>query len=216
MSLEIIKRRVRQVLDARGVNMKRASLEAELGETFVRDLLERDRDPSASKLRQLAQSLGVTLAWLVGDADDPGEPGAYGDLITIPELDVRLSAGPGSFIEHENQVGIWQMSRRYLTDELRVNPVNLAVVEVTGDSMVPTLHSGDRVIIDHSDQNIGRPGVYAIWDSNATVVKRLEVVPYSDPPMIVLISDNKNHNQYTVPADQVQIIGRVVWYARRL
>jgi phage repressor protein C with HTH and peptisase S24 domain len=48
------------------------------------------------------------------------------------------------------------------------------------------------------------------------VVKRVERVPASDPPEIVLISDNKNHNQYRVPAEMVRVIGRVVWFARRI
>lgn len=138
------------------------------------------------------------------------------DLIVVPEYDVRLSAGGGSLIEAENQSGVWQFSRRYLVEELRLAPANLAIVEVQGDSMEPTLRTGDRVLIDHSDRNPARPGVYAIWDSNATVVKRLERIPASDPPMVVLISDNKNHNAYTVPAELVNVIGRVVWFARRL
>jgi len=34
--------------------------------------------------------------------------------------------------------------------------------------------------------------------------------------MVVLISDNKNHNAYTVPAELVHVIERVVRNARRL
>lgn len=215
MSFPTIQRRLRQRLDDLGINMKRASIEAELGETFVRDMLERDREPSASKLKQLASSIGVTLGWLAGETDILVD-GAAADQIAVPELDVRLSAGPGALVEHENTIGVWQLPRRYLTDEMRVNPINLAVVEVQGDSMAPTLRSGDRVIVDHSDRNPARPGVYAIWDSNATVVKRIEQVPYSDPPEVVLISDNPHHNQYRILAELVQVIGRVVWFARRL
>ena len=138
------------------------------------------------------------------------------DLIEVGEYDIRLSAGPGQLVGEENRVGVWQFNRRYIVDELRLKPANLAVVEVEGDSMAPTLSPGDRVLIDHADRNPAKPGIYALWDSNATVVKRLEKVPASDPVQVVLISDNTRHNQYRVLADQINVIGRVVWFARRL
>lgn len=216
MSLKTIQQRVRERLDATGVSMKAASKEIG-GETAVRDLLERDREPSASRLQKLAAVLGCSLAYLVGETDalsDDTVSATY-DLISINEYDVRLSAGPGSLIDMEDVRGVWRFARSYIEDELRVSPASLAMVEVRGDSMEPTLRSGDRVMIDHSDRSAGHPGIYAIWDGDATVVKRLERVPYSDPAMVVLISDNKSHNAYTVPAEVVNIIGRVVWYARR-
>ncbi|WP_298699214.1 XRE family transcriptional regulator [uncultured Brevundimonas sp.] len=218
MSLTLIKRRIQERLDATGLDMKSASLEAGLGETFVRDILKRDREPSASKLQDLSRILGCTVAYLVGETDilDEDTARSAGDLVTVNEHDVRLSAGPGALFDEESAVGVWRFSRAYLVNELRLSPASLAVVQVEGDSMEPTLRSGDRVLIDHADRNPAKPGIYAIWDSDATVVKRLELVPYSDPTELVLISDNKNHNQYRVLAELVNVIGRVVWYARRV
>lgn len=216
MSLRIIQQRVRERLDATGISMKAASKEVG-GETLVRDLLERDREPSATRLQRLAEVLGCTLAYLTGETDAlvDGAASTSFDLVSINEHDVRLSAGPGALIETEDVRNVWRAPRAFIQTELGVNPANLTMVQVHGDSMEPTLRSGDRVIIDHSDTNPARPGIYAIWDGDATVVKRLERVPYSDPPMIVLISDNPNHNPYTVHAELVNVIGRVVWYGRR-
>lgn len=137
-------------------------------------------------------------------------------MVSVPEYDVRLSAGPGAFNDDEKIVDHWQFSRRYIENELRVAPGNLGVVSVDGDSMYPTLWPGDRVMVDLTETNPAKGGVYALFDSNATVVKRVERVPASDPPEVVLISDNKNHNQYRVNADMVRVIGRVVWFARRM
>lgn len=216
MSLRTIQQRVRERLDVTGISMKAASKEVG-GETLVRDLLERDREPSATRLKKLAEVLGCSLAYLTGETDalDDGAVATTLDLVSINEHDVRLSAGPGTHVDAEDVRGVWRAPRSFVQTELGVNPAALTMVQVVGDSMEPTLRSGDRVIIDHSDANPARPGIYAIWDGNATVVKRLERVPYSDPPMVVLISDNPNHNPYTVHADLVQVIGRVVWYGRR-
>lgn len=153
------------------------------------------------------------------ESDDLPETDVKDDLpemVRIPEYNVRLSAGPGSFNDDEKIIDHWQFSRRYIENELRVAPSNLGLVTVDGDSMYPTLWPGDRVMVDMSETNPAKGGVYAIFDSDATVVKRVERVPASEPPMVVLISDNKNHNQYRVPADLVTVIGRVVWFARRM
>jgi phage repressor protein C with HTH and peptisase S24 domain/DNA-binding XRE family transcriptional regulator len=137
-------------------------------------------------------------------------------FVQIPEYDIRLSAGGGIIASDSDAVGYWSFPREYLENEVRAPLSSLGVVTVEGDSMYPTLSSGDRVLVDRSETNPAKPGVYAIFDSNATVVKRIEKVPASDPVEVVLISDNKNHNQYRVPADLVTVIGRVVWFARRL
>jgi len=137
-------------------------------------------------------------------------------MIAVPEYDVRLSAGAGAFNDEERIIDQWQFSRRYIENELRVSPSSLGVVIVDGDSMYPTLWPGDRVMVDMTETNPAKGGVYALFDSDATVVKRVERVPASDPPEVVLISDNKNHNQYRVPAELVTVIGRVVWFARRM
>lgn len=137
-------------------------------------------------------------------------------VIEIPEYEVKLSAGAGFFVDNEQPIGQWPFSRRYLLDELGLHAGSLAVVQVQGDSMEPTLKSGDRVLIDRADIDAGAEGVFAIWNSLATVVKRVEVVqPVGDPVKLRLISDNKAHSQYEVPVDQLYVIGRVVWFARR-
>lgn len=228
--LSIDRKRLKQAMDERGITARALSLAVGKNDYLVRDIISgKSKNPRVDTVSKIAEQLGLRLADLMPGTDgvrraselatpEPRETvvQAHGEMVTVPEYDVRLSAGGGQLVEAENQTGAWQFSRRYLVEELRLSPANLAIVEVQGDSMEPTLRTGDRVLIDHSDRNPARPGVYAIWDSNATVVKRLEKVPASDPPMLVLISDNKSHNAYTVPAELVNVIGRVVWFARRL
>jgi len=82
--------------------------------------------------------------------------------------------------------------------------------------MEPKLFSSDRILVDMSDRNPAQPGIYCIWDSDATVVKRIEKIPGTDPVMLKLISDNKAHNEYEVLAEETIIIGRVAWFARKI
>jgi phage repressor protein C with HTH and peptisase S24 domain len=234
----LLKRRVEERIRVLRTNAFEVARKAELERNFVNDILiGKKASVRGPNLLKLARALGCSAAWLIdesapaprdvsdmpelmGVAEEPANtnlaPDLTADMIAIPEYDVRLSAGPGALVGEEAAIDVWSFSRRYLVDQLQLNPATLAVVEVVGDSMMPTLASGDRVLIDHGDRNPGRGGIFALWDTDATVVKRVERIPASDPAMLVLISDNKNHNQYQVLAEYVNIIGRVVWFARRL
>jgi len=161
-------------------------------------------------LRRLAEILDCSISEIAG-----GESDRTNGVVGIPEYDVRASAGGGFFVDEETRKTTWPFSRHYL-QELRLSTSSLVIVEVQGDSMEPTLRSGDRVMIDTSDRNPAQPGIFCLWDSDRTVVKRVEKVPASDPVLLRLMSDNPMHSAYEVAAELVNVIGRLVWFARRM
>ncbi|WP_020591449.1 XRE family transcriptional regulator [Kiloniella laminariae] len=112
--------------------------------------------------------------------------------------------------------GNWSLPSEYLRTELHVQPTAARIIEVQGDSMTPTLVSGDRVMIDINDQRPTPPGIFALWDGFGVVVKRIEHIPNSDPPLLRISSDNANHAEYQRTFDEVNIIGRVIWFGRRM
>lgn len=211
---ETWKNRLARRIDERGTNMREVSVNAGLGETAVRDWLKRDRSPSVEGLSAVAKGLGTTVGWIIGEKDST-PTGDQQASITIPEYDVRVSAGDGFHIAEETQKDAWPFSRAYIEGELRLPLHQLVILEVIGDSMVPTLHSGDRVLVNMADTRISQPGVFVLWDGDGTVVKRLEMIPGSEPAKLRRISDNPLHGDYEVLAEDTNIIGRVVWFARR-
>jgi phage repressor protein C with HTH and peptisase S24 domain len=138
--------------------------------------------------------------------------------ISVPILDVHVSAGSGSSIENEEEIGVWKFDRRFLTEELHVGTTNLSVSRVAGDSMDPTLHDGDYILVDHMPPETGpkKDGIYVLYDGDGTVVKRIQRVPCTDPLEVVIISDNRHYKEYTRVAEDVRIVGRVVWYSRKM
>lgn len=76
--------------------------------------------------------------------------------------DVYLSAGYGVEVLDEYSESI-VIDSQFLTSErgMRVNPKNCKMVRVSGNSMFPEYHHGDRVIIDESDQNLTDGQIYA-------------------------------------------------------
>ena len=95
------------------------------------------------------------------------------------------------------------------------NPGNMSLIKVSGDSMEPTLMSGDLVLIDHNRNYIsGQDGIYAITMNGAIMIKRIQIV---DPSKILrIISDNDRYDPLDLPVDQVKINGKVIWFERDL
>ena len=146
----------------------------------------------------------------------PEVPGA------VPEVDARAGAGKGnvgdqevvtlrrgdSYIGHK-VTAEWVFPQAFLRHELRSQPGGIMVIEVIGDSMYPTLESGDRVIIDTSYNTPTPDGIYVIDEGDGPMVKRLQLIRRSDPPEIRILSDNKNHEAYTLRLSDIRVIGRV-------
>lgn len=59
--LKIFRRNLEREITERKVDMKNASTKAGLGATFVRDVLERERDPQLSYIARLARTHGLSL-----------------------------------------------------------------------------------------------------------------------------------------------------------
>jgi phage repressor protein C with HTH and peptisase S24 domain len=100
--------------------------------------------------------------------------------------------------------------------EFRARPEDLRLVTIDGDSMEPLLSSGDRILVDTGQRSPVPPGVFVIWDGVGVVSKRVEHIPNSDPPRIVLRSENPLYQTYERSAEEVNIVGRVIWAVRRL
>lgn len=197
-----------------------------------------EREPDYELLRKICNLLQITPDYLFGFSEkskkksSPEKPVQIGRSQVIAEIDVRAGAGLGGESALENLTsenghtfssdvvkGEWHFPPEYLS-EVRVQPKSVRIIEITGDSMTRAdgggLHSGDRAMVDLSDKNPTPPGIFALWDGFGMVVKRLERVPRSDPAAIRLISDNPLHQPTVLTADEVNIIGRIVWFARRL
>ena len=100
--------------------------------------------------------------------------------------------------------------------EFRARAADLRVITIDGDSMEPLLSSGDRILVDTSQRVPVPPGIFVVWDGIGIVAKRVEHIPNSEPARIVIRSINPEYQTYERTAEEVRIIGRVIWMARRL
>ena len=162
--------------------------------------------------RILAQFFGVEEELLGG----PPRAKRSGDLIEIPLLDVRASAGHGAMTEIEARHARFGFDEKWLKQLTASRPASLSVIRVEGDSMEPTLSGGDEVMVDLSDtgQRL-RDGIYVIRSDDALVVKRVALGPQGR--QISIVSDNQAYPSWPdVDRRSLHIIGRVLWFGRKV
>lgn len=136
--------------------------------------------------------------------------GATGDIATI-----ALSAGQ-SIVGHA-VLSEWVLPASFYRHELHASPGAIILMQVHGDSMWPTLQSGDRVIIDTKQSSFASDGLYVFHDGDGVPrVKRLSKVLFSDPPTVDVISDNPQHPKQNALLADVMIFGRVVGRITRM
>ena len=147
-------------------------------------------------------------------ADPRAVPMGYS---AVPEIDVRAAAGPGAWNEEVEQTkATWLFADPLIRHEFQARPEDLRMITVAGDSMEPLFSGGDRILIDVSRQVPVPPGIFVIWDGMGLVTKRIEHVPHSEPPRVVIKSANPEYDSYERLVDEIRIVGRAVWVSRRL
>jgi phage repressor protein C with HTH and peptisase S24 domain len=136
--------------------------------------------------------------------------------VSITELHVRAAAGGGTLVESEAEGTRWFFPAEWLRHEIRASATDLRMITIDGDSMEPLLRSGDKILIDTARRAPSPPGVFVLFDGLGLVAKQLELVPQSDPPKVLIKSANPRYETYERTAEEVSIVGRVVWFARRM
>lgn len=160
-----------------------------------RMLREEDRE-------KLARYFGVPEARLGG----PAVP----HTVAIPRLDLAASAGPGALVELESAAPL-RLDSEFVR-RLGTRPDALSMIAVRGDSMAPTLEDGDSILVDTGSRE-GGEGVQVVRHEGVLLVKRLRKTTDGT----ALVSDNPAYQPIPVrPGDRLEIVGRVVWLARRL
>jgi phage repressor protein C with HTH and peptisase S24 domain len=72
------------------------------------------------------------------------------------------------------------------------------------------------VLVDLTQRSPSPPGVMALFDGIGIVIKRVALVPGVQPAAVRVKSDNSQYEFYEQELEEVDIIGRVLWYSREL
>lgn len=191
--LTINKERFRAAMKRGGWSMKTLSLAAGMGETFVRDMLERGSNSKISSLKHVASILGVSVGYLINEesgsspivgrigADTSGEiiygngDGGFGDVITPP------GAGPDSVAVEVlgYSMGTFVDGALIFYSDVKGAPTD----EMLGDMVVVGLEDG-RALLKKLMRG-SQPGLYDLESVNGPIMRDQRVVWAADIEAIV-------------------------------
>jgi phage repressor protein C with HTH and peptisase S24 domain len=174
--------------------------------------------------RILAQYFGVSQQMLGGPIEQTpravqavaaAKTARDSELVLIPYISARASAGPGALGFDERVSGRLAFRHDWLRDLTGGSPTGLSVISVTGDSMIPTLSDGDDILVDCNDGGDRlRDGIYVLRVDDMLNVKRLAMKPGGG---FEVRSDNPSYPNWSdCDLTTVSIIGRVVWAGRKI
>lgn len=198
---------LRASVKARGGRAQAAELWG-LSERTLAGYLSGESDPKLSFLSKVAASEGLSVAELfTSRAEKATSPG--GSIVMIPMRDVFASAGPGAENGDEPVVGYMQFPEAFVRSWGRA-PARVEAIQARGDSMYPTIHDRQWVLIDRADRSLTDGLVYGFRTPDGLRLKRFQKAIDGTP---MLVSDNRE--LYAVERlspedfDQLRVAGRV-------
>lgn len=189
--------------------------------------------PKAQHLVLIAKKTGVSLDWLLtGSGGMKEEEGGQdyshpsGEVIIpsaqgpdpeafdyVPMADTQLSAGGGAFVLSEGMRDYYSFRKEWLSRTL-TSKENAVLVQVTGNSMEPTILENDVVMLDTGLRHIFDGKIYALRMDSTIMIKRLALRPADK---VLVVSDNKTeYEPYEADRQDIHVLGQVVWFARAL
>ncbi|HUN39356.1 MAG TPA: S24 family peptidase [Acetobacteraceae bacterium] len=194
-----------------------------------RKWLRGEAEPSRERLVALADAARVGVAWLAkGEGPGPSlqspengdrrprsvdrkRTAESDDFILLPKRVEAAAAGTGNPPPAIAATEYIAFRQDWVRATLGIEPGDLILETAVGESMQPTIHDGDLLLVDTTDRAVSSFGVYVLEISGERLVKRVQ---RKLDGSLVLISDNETYQPDHVSGEMLQtvtVVGRVVW-----
>lgn len=195
--------------------------------------------PSLEAMAKLVQAAGCSLDWLATGhgtmrreeaavpavehdpasctcVDTLGNPVDLEEFVFIPRYNLKAAAGHGASVAGEAPMFSMSFRRYWVENYLRVDPKDLSVLSVKGDSMEGVLNNKDVILVNHAD-TAPTSGLYVLRLDGDLIVKRVQKLP---GPKLKILSANEVYEPFVIdmnsPEVDFAVIGRVVWFGRQI
>lgn len=198
----LLHERLSNLMDAQGISVEDLKNAANVSYEMARRYKLGIAEPRKEKLEKIAEFLGVTPSWLqFGEGQvsiHPLDKEDEGDEIVFNMLNIEASAGFGSngdIIQVIRQI-------KYNPDQYYelyrgMNPDNVEIISVKGDSMAPTFHHGDLLFVDVTIQEYDGDGIYVFTYDGYIFVKRIQKTGNT----FTVLSDNERYKEWEIQGD---------------
>lgn len=197
----------------------------------VRKWFTHSTKPSFDKVVRISRLYGVNLEWLATgegpqypEHPEPARQPVCEPVVVsaqqfteafalIPGYHVSVSTGHGELPTNEKVKRHLAFRHKWLRFR-GLDAASLVVVFAHGDSMEPTIHSNNSLLVNTDDTKLTDGAIFVLRVDDELYAKRLQK---RFDGSIELISDNKEYNNQVVRADEVNqlhIIGKVVWIGK--
>lgn len=203
-----------QRLDALGLKQRELASALGIEENKVSKVRSGERQfrgaellKAISWLDRIERSGGFRVTSDMPDVD------AQTDYVPVEVLPTYAGAGAGGNGDGDREIAL--IPRALVVDILRGQPGDFLLINVRGDSMEPDFRHGDQILIDRRDVSPAQPGPFALWDGEwgEYVIKNVE---RSRAGEVRIFSSNAKYGAENAGAEETRIIGRPVWFGRRL
>ena len=191
------------------------------------DAQRKDGVPKRETLKAMAQVLGQPLELferaIDGEEVEPvksqsGQPEAVGqdadddiEMVGIQHIDLAYGLG-ATFVDGPVDIEVLQFPQVWVRTITRSPAELLTWSRGRGDSMAPTIHDGDLVLLDRSQTHVlEQDALWAFTVGDVGAIKRLRV----KGDRYQILSDNPSVPADEEPIDFVNIVARVVFVGKR-
>ncbi len=229
---EIVGERIAKRMDELGLSQSAVARAVGVKQPSIGRLISGDTRQTRH-LMELAQALRTTPEYLTGETDlavaqrseeqrqDFGafpvplrdQIAAEHGLIAIRHLDLAFGMG-ATYIDNPVDEEIRLFPEGFIRSFTNAPAELIYFAEGVGDSMMPTIHSRDVVIIDASDRRITMADqIWACTYSGMGMIKRLRPMPDGG---VKILSDNPSVPPETAYDGELSLFGRIVGVARKI
>ena len=213
--------RIKRAMGARKVSVVELARRTGYAKSTIYDILRGDHEPKS--LHKFADALEANLRWLEterGQMLTGGDEGASEAGAMVPHFAVSASMGLGIDVtQHLELVRNISIDINELRKVASFSaPENLSFITGYGNSMEPTFHDGDVLLIDQGVTDIKFDAVYALERGTELFIKRIQRRPDGS---FVMLSDNKLYEAQPIRKQDMhefRVRGRVVlaWNAKKV
>lgn len=178
---------------------------------------------NSTKLIDIAGVLKVRPEWLSSGIEPMKDDGKSSGIVSkiedttgriyrVDVLDIQASAGPGTFMVSDfvEVIHAIEFTSEYARSLFGTRSQEIVqVITVSGDSMAPTITSGDRVFVDISVRNFETDGVYVFVFGNTFHIKRLQM----QGDRLAVLSDNPVYEKWYITDEnqhKFYVMGKVL------